>query len=79
MSALIEKLWNDECGFVVSAELALVSTVGVLGLTAGLTQAAGSVHGELNDFGASMRSMKQPHTQVAQSDVAFGFDSNFSR
>ena len=59
MIRLLNCLWSDECGFVVSSELAMVSTLGVLGLTAGLAQVAGDVDGELKDVGGAVASLDQ--------------------
>jgi hypothetical protein len=59
MLRILAALRSDELGFVVSSELALVSTLGVLGMTAGLSQVSGDVHGELLDVGAAYRSMDQ--------------------
>ena len=33
---MLKKLWNDEAGLIVSAELALVLTIGVLAMVVGL-------------------------------------------
>lgn len=34
---MLHRLWNDEDGFVISAELVLVATIVVIGLILGLT------------------------------------------
>jgi Flp pilus assembly pilin Flp len=57
----LNSLWNDEAGFVVSSELALVSTVGVLGMVAGLSEASNNVNGELQDVGAAFGSLDQSY------------------
>jgi len=38
--SLVRKIWNDEAGFVVSAELILVATVAVIGLLVAWPQCA---------------------------------------
>ncbi|TXT20837.1 MAG: hypothetical protein FD138_4143 [Planctomycetota bacterium] len=80
----MRKLFNDEAGFVISAELVLVLTIAVLGMVVGLASVRDSINAELvdlsNAFGAidtsySVRgSFKEsltgkPHAQVA----GFGF------
>lgn len=62
MRRVLQSLWSNESGFVVSSELALVSTLGVLGLTAGLSQVAGDVHGELTDVGGGFAAMDQSYS-----------------
>ena len=49
MRALLNAFWNDEKGFVVSAELVLVSTICVIALVVGLTQVSQAVNNELRD------------------------------
>ncbi|MGH7128876.1 MAG: Flp family type IVb pilin [Planctomycetaceae bacterium] len=77
MSRTLRRLWNDERGFVVSAELALVATVAVMAIVVGLTSVASSVNRELNDvsnaFGALDQTFftnglaKWPHAAVVGS------------
>jgi hypothetical protein len=59
------RLWSalrcDECGFVVSSELAMVSTLGVLGLMSGLSQVAGGVNGELQDVAGAYTALDQSY------------------
>jgi Flp pilus assembly pilin Flp len=66
-------LWQDEAGFVVSAELALVSTIATLGMVSGLTEAANNVHGELHDVGSAVGSLDQSfsYTSTRGQVVAF--------
>ena len=80
----MRKLFNDEVGFVISAELVLVLTIAVLGMVVGLTSMRDSINSELvdlsNAFGAIDQSFNirgsfkdsntdKPHAQVA----GFGF------
>lgn len=62
MKNLLNSLWCDDSGFVVSAELVLISTLGVIGLVAGLSQVRGAVLGELEDVGDSIRSLDQSYS-----------------
>ena len=52
-------LLNDECGFVVSAELILVATIAVLGLIVGLAEVRQAVSAELEDVAAAIGSLNQ--------------------
>lgn len=58
----MKSLFNDENGFVVSAELILVSTIVVLGLIVGLTEVRQAVSEELEDVAAAIGSMNQSYT-----------------
>lgn len=61
MTALYSNLLNDEAGFIVSAELILVSTIAVLGLVVGLGELALNVNNELEDVGSAFAHMKQSY------------------
>lgn len=52
-------LMNDECGFIVSAELVLIATLGVLAMVVGLSEVAFNVNSELEDVASAFGSMNQ--------------------
>jgi hypothetical protein len=56
---MLKKLLNDENGFVVSAELILVSTITVLGLVVGLAEVRQAVAEELEDVASAIGSINQ--------------------
>lgn len=56
---MLKTLWNDELGFIVSAELVLVATILVIGVIVGLVSVQCSVVAELNDVGDAIGSMNQ--------------------
>ncbi len=56
---MLKKLLNDENGFVVSAELILVSTITVLGLVVGLAEIRQAVAQELEDVASAIGSINQ--------------------
>lgn len=58
---LWKHLWNDETGTVLSAELVLVGTLGVIGATAGIAAVGHSVDGELEEVAYSLRSLDQSY------------------
>ena len=58
----MRKLFNDEAGFVVSAELILVLTIGVLAMVVGVAAVRDSVSAELNDISHSIGAFDQSYT-----------------
>ena len=59
MTTLCTKLINDEAGFIVSAELVLIATVGVLAMVVGLSEVALNINNELEDVGSAFGSINQ--------------------
>ena len=59
MTTLFSALYNDEAGFVISAELVLVATIGVLGMIVGLSEVAFNINQELEDVGSAFGSINQ--------------------
>lgn len=80
------KLFDDEAGFVISAELVLVLTIAVLAMVVGLTAVRDSVTNELNDlahaFGAvnqtyNVAGLCKPRNYGTHAHIAgFGFNDN---
>jgi len=58
---VFRKLWADEAGFIVSAELVLVATILVIGMIVGLTVLRNQVVQELVDVGQAIGSMSQSY------------------
>ena len=56
---MLRKLWSDEAGFIISAELVLVATIVVIGLIVGLTVVRNQVVQELVDVGQAIGSISQ--------------------
>ena len=61
MTTLINKLINDEAGFIVSAELVLISTITVLGLVVGLSEVSININNELEDVGSAFGAVNQSY------------------
>lgn len=59
MRHLFIQLLNDEAGFLVSAELILVSTIAVLSLVVGLTEISAAINSELNDVANAFGGINQ--------------------
>lgn len=60
--SLVLCFWTDQTGFIISAELVLISTILVLGLIVGLTSVQSAVVSELNDVGAAIGSLNQSYS-----------------
>lgn len=56
-----EKLWSEETGLVLSAELVLVLTIGVLAMVVGLNAVASSLNQELNDIAGAFGAIDQTY------------------
>ncbi|MBI3866525.1 MAG: hypothetical protein HY290_31980 [Planctomycetia bacterium] len=59
MRSLVRNFWCDEKGVIISAELVLVMTICVIGVTVGLSEVAHAVVQELNDVGDAIGSLNQ--------------------
>ena len=55
----MRKLFNDEAGFIISAELVLVLTIGVLGMIVGLASLRDSIDSELVDLSDAFGAISQ--------------------
>ena len=70
---LFRKLWADDAGFVISAELILVATLLVVGLIVGLTSLRNQVVQELVDVGQAIGSMSQSYSYSGTKKYGLGF------
>ncbi len=61
LNTIITKLYNDEAGFIVSAELILVSTIAVLAMVVGLSEVAHAVNQELEDVASAFGCVNQSY------------------
>ena len=77
---LFRKLWSDEAGFIVSAELVLVATILVIGMIVGLTVLRNQIVQELVDVGQSIGSMSQSFALagVKKCGVAYSDGSSYT-
>jgi Flp pilus assembly pilin Flp len=62
MKKVMQRLWRDEAGFILSAELVLIATVAVLAMIVGLSAARDGVNSELGDIGQAINSLNQSYT-----------------
>jgi len=61
MKNLLRKLWNDDCGAILTAEYLTLGSVVVLGGVAGLNAMQNSINSEMQEFGNSVRSIRQTY------------------
>jgi hypothetical protein len=57
----LNELWRDDDGFVVSSELVMYGTMGVIGVGAGYTAVRDTMNTELNDVAKALGSMDQSY------------------
>jgi hypothetical protein len=62
MMVCAKRLWNDDSGFVVSAELILVATILVLGMIVGLVSLRDQIVQELGDVAAAFSRLNQSYS-----------------
>ncbi len=67
MKNLGMRLWNDEAGLVVSAELILVATIAVLSMVVGLSEVSMGINEELEDIGSAFGSVNQSYIYFGMS------------
>lgn len=84
----MRKLFNDQAGFVVSAELVLVLTIAVLGMVVGLASVRDAINHELNDLSEAFGAVSQQYNVVGATKATntatmnhgeingFGFNDN---
>jgi Flp pilus assembly pilin Flp len=59
---MLKKLWMDEGGATISAELALIGTILVVGVVVGLSAVQDAVVTELADLGAAISNLDQSYS-----------------
>lgn len=68
----MRKLFSDEAGFVISAELVLVLTIAVLGMVVGLTSVRDAINAELVDLSNAFGAVNQSYNVVGTSKAKNG-------
>lgn len=59
---LVARLYKDQHGFIVSAELVLVATIAVLAMVVGLSEVAININNELEDVGTAFGKLSQRYS-----------------
>lgn len=62
MNATVRSLWQDEAGFIISAELVMVGTLLVIGLIAGAACVQDAVIGEYTEVAGALRGLDQSYS-----------------
>lgn len=75
---LFHRLWADEAGFIISAELVLVATIVVIGLIVGLTVVRNQVVQELVDVGQAIGSLSQTYAFAGTKKCGVGLTDGSS-
>ena len=70
-SAHLQSLWNDDQGFIVSAELVLIATILVIGVLVGLTTMRDQVVQELGDMASAVGALNQSYSFGAVTVAGF--------
>lgn len=60
--SILNRLWNDEAGAVLSAEIVLVATILVIGSIVGLKSVRDAVVGELADVAQAITNVDQSYS-----------------
>lgn len=58
---MMQRLWRDESGVILSAELVLIGTILVIGMIVGLVELQCAVVGELSDLGDAIGNLDQSY------------------
>ena len=61
MATILNQLYADEAGFIISAELVLIATIAVLGMLVGLSEVAFNINQELEDVGSAFGRVNQSY------------------
>ncbi len=74
---VLQRLWQDDAGFIVSAELILIATIAVIGLIVGLASVRDAITAELSDVGGAIQDVNQSYDidgVVGHSAATAGFN-----
>lgn len=74
---MLRKLWNDEAGAVVSAEIMLVATILVIGMVVGLKSVRDAVVTELADVAQAIANVDQSYSYSGIDGHASGTAGSF--
>lgn len=73
LNSTAKRLWGDESGFVVSADLILISTILVIGLLVGLVSLRDQIVQELGDVAVAVGNLNQSYSFAGQNVTFAGF------
>ncbi|MCC6419846.1 MAG: hypothetical protein IT429_16555 [Gemmataceae bacterium] len=61
LQKLMQQLWNDDCGAILSSEYMMLGTIAVLGGASGLSTLRDAANDELRGMGDSIRQVRQTY------------------
>jgi hypothetical protein len=64
---MLLKLWNDDCGALISMEFLFVATILVIGVIIGLTNLREALNVELTELGNALLALSQGYSISGQS------------
>src|SRR4051794_10565069 len=67
MSNLLQKLWKDDCGALISMEFLFVATILVIGVIVGLANVRDAVNTELSELANAILALSQGYVLSGQS------------
>src|SRR6516164_6591593 len=76
MKHLLKKLWNDDCGALISMEFLFVATILVLGIIVGLANVRSAVNIELSELANAILALSQGYTISGQSGCCASTDGS---
>jgi Flp pilus assembly pilin Flp len=76
MSYLLQKLWKDDHGALISMEFLFVATILVIGLVAGLANVRNAINAELSELANAILALSQGYTISGQSGCAAQSDGS---
>jgi Flp pilus assembly pilin Flp len=74
---MLKRLWNDEAGAVISAEIVLVATILVIGMVVGLKSVRDAVVTELADVAQAIANVDQSYSYSGIDGHAAGSAGSF--
>jgi Flp pilus assembly pilin Flp len=74
---MLKRLWNDEAGAVISAEIVLVATILVIGMVVGLKSVRDAVVTELADVAQAIANVDQSYSYSGIDGHAAGSSGSF--
>jgi hypothetical protein len=76
MKHLAAKLWNDDCGALISSEFLFVATILVIGVIVGLSALRDAINTELTELANAILALSQGYTISGQSGGGGFFDGS---
>src|SRR3984893_2427048 len=76
MKHLMSKLWNDDCGALLSMEFLFVATILVIGIIVGLSAVRSAINIELSELANAILALSQGYIISGQSGCCASTDGS---